>query len=168
MDRYELTAAVAIWRGDELLLMKREAGAFGGGGWFLPGGHVEAGERPVEAAVREVHEETGLVLEGETLALADVMSYRHGGAMAHSLVYNGACPAGGSVTINAEHVVARWYTVEAAIARFFDPGMLRGRGISEANVVLAEEVARVLRAASRARGLREGGSRPADERPTNW
>lgn len=168
MERYELTASVALWRGEELLLMKREAGAFGGGGWFLPGGHVERGERPAEAAVREVREETGLALDGDALALAEVMSYPHDGAMAHSLVYNAICPPGATVAINDEHVVARWYTVEAAIARFFDPEMLRERGISEANVALAGEVARVLRAAARARGLREPGGRPADERPTNW
>ena len=168
MDRYEFSAAVALWRGDELLLMKRDAAAFGGGGWFLPGGHVEPGERPVEAAVREVYEETGLVLEGETLALADCMSYPRDGAMAHSLVYNGNCPAGAVVRISEEHMVARWYTVEAAIARFFDPETLRGRGISGPNVALAAEVGRILRAASRARGLREPGGRPIDERPTNW
>jgi 8-oxo-dGTP pyrophosphatase MutT (NUDIX family) len=32
--------------------------------WFPPGGGIEAGETPAEAAVREVAEETGLVLAG--------------------------------------------------------------------------------------------------------
>ncbi|MFB6118723.1 NUDIX domain-containing protein [Halosegnis sp.] len=31
-----------------------------GGRWFLPGGMLEAGERPREGATREVHEETGV------------------------------------------------------------------------------------------------------------
>ncbi len=30
------------------------------GGWLQPGGHVDAGETPWEAALRETHEETGL------------------------------------------------------------------------------------------------------------
>jgi len=30
--------------------------------WLQPGGHIEAGETPAEAAAREAHEETGLAL----------------------------------------------------------------------------------------------------------
>jgi 8-oxo-dGTP pyrophosphatase MutT (NUDIX family) len=29
--------------------------------WFQPGGHIDEGELPIEAAIREVYEETGLV-----------------------------------------------------------------------------------------------------------
>lgn len=36
--------------------------------WVLPKGHIEPGERPVDAAVREVREETGVTVEiGEPL-----------------------------------------------------------------------------------------------------
>ena len=31
--------------------------------WFQPGGHIDEGESPIEAAIREVYEETGLVCE---------------------------------------------------------------------------------------------------------
>jgi ADP-ribose pyrophosphatase len=31
--------------------------------WFQPGGHIDEGESPVEAAIREVYEETGYVCE---------------------------------------------------------------------------------------------------------
>ena len=34
-----------------------------GGGWILPGGAVELGETTRDAAVREVHEETGINVE---------------------------------------------------------------------------------------------------------
>ncbi|NUR87205.1 MAG: NUDIX hydrolase [Nonomuraea sp.] len=38
-------------------------------GWDVPGGHVEAGESAVEAAVRELQEETGLLLEPSELSI---------------------------------------------------------------------------------------------------
>jgi 8-oxo-dGTP pyrophosphatase MutT (NUDIX family) len=41
---------------DRLLLTRRSDN----GEWCLPGGGVDAGERPAETAVREVYEETGL------------------------------------------------------------------------------------------------------------
>lgn len=31
--------------------------------WFQPGGHIDDGESPIEAAIREVYEETGYVCE---------------------------------------------------------------------------------------------------------
>ncbi|WP_274361907.1 NUDIX domain-containing protein [Paenibacillus thermotolerans] len=32
-------------------------------GWDIPGGHIEAGETPVQAVMRELYEETGAVIE---------------------------------------------------------------------------------------------------------
>ncbi|MCC7365513.1 MAG: NUDIX hydrolase [Dehalococcoidia bacterium] len=162
--RYELTAAVVLWRGPEILVMKRAAG-FSAGGWFLPGGHVEPGERPVDAAVRELFEETGITANPDLLALADVMTYAHDGATAHGLIYNAACPPGADATLNDEHVFARWMTPEAYIARFLDAEMLRSRGVGEGPIALATEVARVVRAAARARGAAEQLS---EVKPTNW
>jgi 8-oxo-dGTP pyrophosphatase MutT (NUDIX family) len=31
--------------------------------WFQPGGHIDDGEFPIEAAIREVYEETGILCE---------------------------------------------------------------------------------------------------------
>jgi 8-oxo-dGTP diphosphatase len=43
-----------------VLLQLKPEGRFGGGWWNAPGGKLMDGEPPLEAAVREVREETGL------------------------------------------------------------------------------------------------------------
>lgn len=52
-------ASACVWRGDEVLLAQRGK-AHGRGFWSLPGGRVEAGETTLEAAARELLEETGV------------------------------------------------------------------------------------------------------------
>lgn len=56
-----LGACTAIWRGDKILLAKRTA-APNSGTWAMPGGLVEVGEPLEQAALREVREETQLIL----------------------------------------------------------------------------------------------------------
>jgi 8-oxo-dGTP diphosphatase len=51
-----------IERDGAILLIRRRAGVFLGGTWELPGGTVEPGEPPEDAAVRETAEETGLTV----------------------------------------------------------------------------------------------------------
>jgi 8-oxo-dGTP diphosphatase len=62
-----VTAFVLAFDGDRLLqtkLVKR--------GWDLPGGHVEPGESPAEAARRETYEETGA-----RLGVLHLLGYQH-------------------------------------------------------------------------------------------
>ena len=147
MPNFELSASVVLWRGQELLVMKRGAGGFSAGGWFVPGGHVEQGERPTEACARELFEETGISIQPEALTLIDVMSYETGRATAHTIIYSAPCETAAEPVINDEHVATRWMTAEAYIARFLDEAMLRARGLPESAVALAAEVARVVRTA---------------------
>ena len=50
---------VVCLRGDEVLLIRRGTPPRQGQ-WSLPGGRIEAGERAVDAALRELREETGV------------------------------------------------------------------------------------------------------------
>ena len=58
--RQRLGAYVVCRRGDAVLLTRLSALTTAPGRWTLPGGGVEHGEHPRDAALREVHEETGL------------------------------------------------------------------------------------------------------------
>jgi 8-oxo-dGTP diphosphatase len=52
-------AGIVVWRGDEVLLIKRGKPPFAGE-WSIPGGKIEYGETAAEAALRELAEETGV------------------------------------------------------------------------------------------------------------
>jgi len=56
--RHFTVAVFVSWEGKVLLHFHRKLGM-----WLPPGGHIERGEHPDDAAVREVHEETGLRVE---------------------------------------------------------------------------------------------------------
>ena len=61
---------VVCLRGDEVLLIRRGTPPRQGE-WSLPGGRIEPGERAMDAALREVREETGI--EAEITGLIDVV-----------------------------------------------------------------------------------------------
>lgn len=53
-------ALVVACRERRFLVARRPGGVHLAGYWEFPGGKIEPGEEPVEAAARELHEETGL------------------------------------------------------------------------------------------------------------
>lgn len=61
---------IVCLRGDEVLLIRRGTPPRQGE-WNLPGGRIEPGERAVDAALRELREETGV--EAEIIGLIDVV-----------------------------------------------------------------------------------------------
>lgn len=61
-ERPRVGAIVVVRRGDQVLLAQRSKGGYIGR-WGFPGGHVERGETVIEAAMRELVEETGVVAE---------------------------------------------------------------------------------------------------------
>jgi ADP-ribose pyrophosphatase YjhB (NUDIX family) len=71
VERYQRVAAYGIARDGESVLLSRLSRSVHKGRWTLPGGGLDFGERPVDAVVREVHEETGLHVRVEELLDAD-------------------------------------------------------------------------------------------------
>jgi len=52
-------AAVYIEHDDKILLLHRQDNKSQGNKWGIPGGKVDKGETPLQAAIREIKEETG-------------------------------------------------------------------------------------------------------------
>ena len=63
LQRDERTRVV-VKVGEKILVLK---GWYGSNKWMLPGGGVHKGEQAVEAAVRELAEETGIIVKPEEL-----------------------------------------------------------------------------------------------------
>ena len=55
-----LGAGIVVSKGDSVLLVQQYRLQINGLSWEIPGGQVEDGERPEDAAVRECFEETGV------------------------------------------------------------------------------------------------------------
>ena len=99
--------------GPEVLLGLKKSG-FGAGKWVGLGGHIEEGEKPVAAAVREVAEESGLVVPADSLQHGASIEFRFPARPAWdqtadvfvTSVYQGE-PA------ESEEVAPRWFAEDA-------------------------------------------------------
>jgi len=76
----KIAVGVAVFRDDALLLVRRVMEP-GRGKWALPGGWVDAGQDPREAAAREALEEAGIVVEVGEVVEAFLNPPADGGAL---------------------------------------------------------------------------------------
>jgi 8-oxo-dGTP diphosphatase len=153
--------------GAEVLLGYKKTG-FGAGRWVGLGGHIEPGEGPEAAAVREVEEESGLVVATSAVTrmarLTFVFPYRPAWDQTAD-VFTATDFTG--VAAESDEVVPRWFPVTALPldgmwddARYWLPLVLSGQPVT-ATITFAADNATVgtiepdLRAAARAgnRGL---------------
>lgn len=60
LPKTELFVGAVVRRGGEILLVRQSSGHPLAGQWTVPWGRVDAGESPMDAAIREVREEAGV------------------------------------------------------------------------------------------------------------
>jgi Tfp pilus assembly pilus retraction ATPase PilT/8-oxo-dGTP pyrophosphatase MutT (NUDIX family) len=89
--------------------------------WEPVHGHIESGEEPEDAALRELREETGLSAERLYVVRVQPFYIRRARTVQLAIVFAAFIAEPGSVTIGAEHQGHEWLTVDDALARFAFP-----------------------------------------------
>jgi ADP-ribose pyrophosphatase YjhB (NUDIX family) len=113
--------------GGQLLMIRRTDNDM----WAIPGGAQEVGETPLEAARREVHEETGVACEitgliGIFSSPRNVVEYTTDGEVRQefSILLAGRA-VGGEVTTSSESREVAWYDREDVLDRPMTPAQER-------------------------------------------
>jgi 8-oxo-dGTP pyrophosphatase MutT (NUDIX family) len=113
----------------ELLFLKRAQTSLQGSKWGVPAGKLELNETPLEAVVREVYEETGIVLIPEDVSFIRTVFIRYPeNDFIYHMFYQ-KLPEIPEVRIDTkEHQDFVWVTYEKALAL---PLMLAGAEVLE-------------------------------------
>jgi 8-oxo-dGTP pyrophosphatase MutT (NUDIX family) len=97
----------AVERGGRLLLVRRAAWDTLPGAWELPGGKLDAGERPQIGLARELAEETGLVADGPALPWFELPVVSPSGRRVAERIYR--VGAVGTPALSDEHDDLLWH-----------------------------------------------------------
>jgi ADP-ribose pyrophosphatase YjhB (NUDIX family) len=138
--------SVVVLDGDRVLLVQEEKPDVRGK-WNLPGGALEQAEAPFDGAVREVEEETGLVIEPTGLLgiYRDARSFR--------VVFVAPRPSDGEARPGDEIMGVRWTTIDALCGAFHGDSSSAGAEPEPADAIAGHStigtIARDLRAGRR-------------------
>lgn len=105
-------AGVVLDAGGRVLLGRRSDT----GSWGLPGGIIDPGEEPADAAVREIYEETGVIAVPEALVAVTVsgpITYRNGDMVQYLEILFRCRSTGGTARVNdSESVEVGWHALD--------------------------------------------------------
>ena len=111
----EVAGCFCEWNG-KILYLKRHADKPYGQTWGLPAGKIEAGEKPRQAAVREVEEEVGITLNPEKLEDVATVYLEAGGLRYTFYAFRVGLEKAPRIQLAPqEHTEAKWLTVEEAL-----------------------------------------------------
>ena len=117
VDVFAIDASEAEWK---ILVLRRGPATRCPGAWETVHGRIEPGEKPEDAAVRELREETGLDAERLYVIAVQPFYMRPLGVIDFAVVY-AAFVRPAPVTLAEEHAEHEWLAPEEARRRFVWP-----------------------------------------------
>ncbi|MBB4286054.1 NUDIX hydrolase [Roseospira goensis] len=137
-------ATIAALVHDGRVLLVRRANPPDAGRWGFPGGKIDHGETIAAAAVRELHEETGVVgAAGDVFTAVDVIDRDGAGVVHHHYILVAVlCRwVAGDPVAGDDALEARWFTPEelerAAVALSFGVADVARQAVARQAVALA-------------------------------
>jgi 8-oxo-dGTP pyrophosphatase MutT (NUDIX family) len=97
-----MISLLLIVNNNRYLLFKRNDNKL----YALPGGHIEEGETPLDAVIREIYEELSIVLPNVKL----VGRYPYGDKVLNVYYYNNTEFDPSTIILDEEHEDYRWFT----------------------------------------------------------
>lgn len=153
----DVATLMFVLRGDEVLLIRKKRG-LGKGLINAPGGRVDPGETPMQAAIRELHEEVGLRAEQPSWRGEHRFQFRDGYAM---WVHVYATRSFSGKPVETAEAVPLWFARDAipyeqmwADDAHWVPVMLRGETFTTRSIFDGETMVDFV--------LEEGATRPGE------
>ena len=114
MARYAGVLALSEGR---VVLVRERYPTWGGVFWNVPSGRVEDGESPAQGAVRELAEETGLVVRAADLTLVSTVTTTHDGVESRSWNHTVEVTSSDLRVADPDGIIqmARWFPQDEAI-----------------------------------------------------
>ena len=113
---------IRAYREDWLVLaLQRGMGTRCPSAWEMVHGHIEPGEEPEDAAIREVREETGLAVAKLYNVRVQPFYLHRMHVLQLAIVFAAFVDEPAEVTTGAEHVRHEWLSVDDALGRFAFP-----------------------------------------------
>lgn len=103
------------------LVLQRGPGTRSTGAWEIVHGRMDPGERPEDAAIREVREETGLTVSRLYNVGCHAFYLHREGFVNVAVVFAAVVDSTASLTLGAEHTTAMWLRPKAAESRLSWP-----------------------------------------------
>lgn len=115
IDVYVIRPLQEGWR---VLVLQRALDTRCPTAWEAVHGHIEHGEEPEDAAVREVREETGLDVARLYNVTVQPFYLHRSHTVQLAVVFAAFVEEPGAVTLGAEHQRSEWLSVDQALERF--------------------------------------------------